>query len=152
MSGQVALESVFTAIVAIISVFAGGYAVLLRFSFETYEKATQKRFADLEKDSEEDEKELKKEVKDLTTKNHALEIKTIELQGNVRLLETNHGRSNTELDSIRENMVVKSEWESRQGRVEHQIDEILKELRSRYGRSASSGGAYQAVTGVEIKR
>lgn len=150
--GTVQVESVVTLIVAIISVAAGGYAVLLRFSFDTYEKATTRRFADLEKASEDDERELKKEVKDLTTKNHALEIKTTQLEGEVKLLNTNHNRATSEFDAIRENMVLKSEWEPRQERLEHQVDEVLKELRSRgYGRT-SSAGSYPAVTGVEIKR
>jgi hypothetical protein len=143
MNEGVPISTVVTIIVGLLSGAVSVYVVLLKIAVGTYEQSTEKRFIDLERASDEDEKELKKEVKQLTEKNHELEKSQIALQGTVNLLESNHNRSTGEIENIRDHMITKTEFETRMSGLEKVLDTFLKELRSpsvsRYG-SSSSGG------------
>lgn len=96
----ISVSTVIAIITCIISLSAGAYGILLKFSFQTYEKATEKRFTDLEKSSDEDEKELKKEVKDLTIANHNLEKVCIKLEGEVKHLSSSLFNVEKSLDKL----------------------------------------------------
>lgn len=135
---SVSLPTLLAVVGGLLSFGATGYAVLLRFSFDTYQKGTDKRFADLEKAAGDDEKELKVQVDRLTHQNHELEKTTIRLNGDVELLESKHAQSSADLGG-------------RMERIETLMTEILKELRSSPGRYGGSTPRFP-VTSIEPKK
>lgn len=119
---QVSLATVLAIITSLLSIAAAGYGIVLRWAFTTYKEATDKRFKDLEDSAKDDEKELKKEVKDLTTANHALEKQCLKLDGDVRVLTQAHDSSERDIA----NMVTKQEWEPRMKHLESMLETILR--------------------------
>lgn len=135
---SVSLPTLIAVVGGLLSFGAAGYAVLLRFSFDTYQKSTEKRFTDLENAAGEDERELKQQVDRLTHQNHELEKTTIRLEGDVKVLETSHERSSADLAG-------------RMERIESGMAEILKELRASAGRYGGSTPRFP-VTSIEPKK
>lgn len=118
----VSLTTVLLIITSLLSIAASGYGIILRWGFTTYKESTDKRFKDLEDSAKDDENELKKEVKDLTNANHALEKQCIKLDGDVRVLSQAH--DNSEKDIAK--MVTKQEWEPRMKHLESMLETILR--------------------------
>lgn len=139
---SISVATMITIIVGILSVAAGAYAVIIRLAFNTYEKATEKRFADLEKDQSADEAELKKQVHDLREANHLLEKSQIKLEGEVKLLNSNHDSAKDDIASIKDTMITKTEFEPRMMSMERMLTTILHAVeRSGPGRYQSGGSA-----------
>jgi hypothetical protein len=117
--------------------------VLLRIAFTTYEKATEKRFGDLEKAATNDEAELKSQVYDLREANHSLEKSQLKFEGELKLLSAGHESSRDDISSIKRDMITKSEFEPRMNHMEKMLTTILHAVERTPGRytSHSSLGA-----------
>lgn len=134
------LATVLTIFFGLISVAAGIYAILLRFSFDTFTKSQEKRFVDLEHGALEmeksfilAEKELRSEISALRERNHELDKKCLELGGNTN-------RATNDIGGIRDEMVHRTEWETRMTALEKKMDQIHSELRVGRYRQTPSGG------------
>lgn len=128
----ITVSTLFQVVIGILAVAASGYGVLLRFTFNTYKESNDRRFSELEKDSDEDEKELRKEVKDLTNANHALEKNYLSISADVRVLDAEHKNSKSHIENIQKNMVTKSEWLPRMENVETLLKQILQQTSGRH--------------------
>lgn len=119
-------------VIAILAVAASGYGILLRYSFNTYKESNERRFNDLEKASDEDEKDLEKEVKELTSANHAIEKNYLILSADFRVLDESHKNSKSHIENIQKNMVTKAEWEPRMASMEEMLKQIIRQTGGRY--------------------
>lgn len=157
-----ATVSVSTAVSIIFALLAAAstiFSILVKFSFATYQKNVDDRhaaltteIATLKKASDEDEKELKKEVKALTEANHALDKVCIKLSGDVTLLTDRHATSKSDIESIREHMVTKAEWDPRMAAVEKTLNTILLEVRERSRGGYGAHPSYGSLTRPPIPR
>lgn len=134
----ITLSTMISIVVGIISVAAGVYAVLVRIAFNTYEKSTEARFVNLEKDALANEAELKKQVYELREENHSLEKSQIKLEGEMRLLNSNHDAAKDDIASIKNTMITKTEFEPRMNTMENMLTTILRAVERSPGRYGSS--------------
>jgi hypothetical protein len=108
----------------------------LKYAIDQRDKEVDRRLKDREDLSKEHDSDLKVVSERLRQE----EMKSIRLEGDLKLQSQAHNGLTDDMDSIKNNMVSRQEWESRMASVERTLQQILAQITS----SRSSGG-YRSV-------
>jgi hypothetical protein len=133
---------------ALFTIVLGLATYALKYAIDQRDKEVDRRL----KEGEEASKTHERDLKDATERLRQEEMRSIRLEGEMKLQSQAHSGLTDDLNSIKNNIVSRQEWESRMSAVERMLQQILTQLTPSSRYSSQSGGYRAPESGDKPQR